>query len=274
MGTKKKLGLGVASAALGLALVGGGTWAAFNDIETTQATYAAGTLDLNAKDTSARVNLSNLKPGDKFTKDFEFKNDGSLAIKEVLMQVGYSNFVDGNAKNGGKSTAEDFLKQFKVSVLTVGVEGGNGYPKNIILDEANLYDLYNMSAKKDKNAYEKVKKAIEPEFLHDNGKINVATINGKTAPEYDGIPKDPYDFDKVQLVIEFVNDKTTDASGRMVQNKYQGDSVQLDFSFEATQWNGLTIDGKKHADEKGYVKENERAHSEDKEWCNLKNGSL
>ncbi len=51
MGTKKKLGLGVASAALGLALVGGGTWAAFNDIETTQATYAAGTLDLNAKDT-------------------------------------------------------------------------------------------------------------------------------------------------------------------------------------------------------------------------------
>ncbi|MDA4896536.1 TasA family protein, partial [Streptomyces sp. MS2A] len=81
-------------------------------------------LDLNAKDTSARVNLSNLKPGDKFTKDFEFKNDGSLAIKEVLMQVGYSNFVDGNAKNGGKSTAEDFLKQFKVSVLTVGVEGG------------------------------------------------------------------------------------------------------------------------------------------------------
>ncbi|MDI5788444.1 hypothetical protein PO124_08525 [Bacillus licheniformis] len=28
-----------------------------------------------------------------------------------------------------KSTAEDFLKQFKVSVLTVGVEGGNGYPK-------------------------------------------------------------------------------------------------------------------------------------------------
>lgn len=264
MGTKKKLGLGVASAALGLALVGGGTWAAFNDIETTQATYAAGTLDLNAKDTSARVNLSNLKPGDKFTKDFEFKNDGSLAIKEVLMQVGYSNFVDGNAKNGGKSTAEDFLKQFKVSVLTVGVEGGNGYPKNIILDEANLYDLYNMSAKKDKSAYEKVKKAIEPEFLHDNGKINVATINGKTAPEYDGIPKDPYDFDRVQLVIEFVNDKTTDASGRMVQNKYQGDSVQLDFSFEGTQWNGLTIDGKKHADEKGYVKENERAHSEDK----------
>ncbi|KKB74529.1 MULTISPECIES: biofilm matrix protein TasA [Bacillus] len=264
MGTKKKIGLGVASAALGLALVGGGTWAAFNDIESTHATYAAGTLDLNAKETSARVSLSNLKPGDKFKKEFTFKNDGSLAIKEVLMQMGFSNFVDGNAKNGGKNSAEDFLKQFKVSVLTVGVEGGNGYPKNIILDSANLYDLYNMSVKKDKASMDKVKKLIEPGFLHDNGKINVATINGKTAPEYDGIPKDPYDFDKVEMVIEFVNDTTTDSNGNMVQNKYQGDSVQLDFSFEATQWNGLTIDGNKHADEKGYVKENERAHSEDK----------
>ncbi|MDI5788443.1 TasA family protein [Bacillus licheniformis] len=81
-GYKEKLGLGVASAALGLALVGGGTWAAFNDIETTQATYAAGTLDLNAKDTSARVNLSNLKPGDKFTKDFEFKMTDHLRLKK------------------------------------------------------------------------------------------------------------------------------------------------------------------------------------------------
>lgn len=66
------------------------------------------------------------------------------------MQLGYSNFVDAKAKNGGKNSAEDFLKQFKVSLLTVGVEGGNGYPKNIILDSANLYDLYNMSAKKTK----------------------------------------------------------------------------------------------------------------------------
>ncbi|MDA1474863.1 biofilm matrix protein TasA [Bacillus changyiensis] len=264
MGTKKKIGLGVASAALGLALVGGGTWAAFNDIETTHATYAAGELDLNAQDTSARVSLSNLKPGDKFKKEFTFKNDGTLAIKEVLMKMGYKNFVDGKAKNGGKNSAEDFLKQFKVSVLTVGLEGGNGYPKNIILDSANLYDLYNASAKEDKAAYDKVKKHIAPGFLHENGKINVATIKGKTAPEYDGVPKDPYDFDKVEMVIEFVNDKATDSEGRMLQNKYQGDSVELDFSFEATQWNGLTIDGKKHADENGYVKENEKAHSEDK----------
>ena len=34
MGIKKKLGLGVASAALGLSLIGGGTFAYFNDIAT------------------------------------------------------------------------------------------------------------------------------------------------------------------------------------------------------------------------------------------------
>lgn len=50
MGMKKKLSLGVASAALGLALVGGGTWAAFNDIKSKDATFASGTLDLSAKE--------------------------------------------------------------------------------------------------------------------------------------------------------------------------------------------------------------------------------
>ncbi|MCL6570669.1 MAG: M73 family metallopeptidase, partial [Bacillus sp. (in: Bacteria)] len=32
MSIKRKLGMGAASAALGLSLIGGGTWAAFNDM--------------------------------------------------------------------------------------------------------------------------------------------------------------------------------------------------------------------------------------------------
>ncbi|PRX64062.1 putative ribosomally synthesized peptide with SipW-like signal peptide [Bacillus sp. V-88] len=43
MSIKQKLGLGVASAALGLALVGGGTYAYFSDSVTTNNTFAAGT---------------------------------------------------------------------------------------------------------------------------------------------------------------------------------------------------------------------------------------
>ena len=50
MGIKKKLGLGVASAALGLSLIGGGTWAAFNDAATINNHFAAGTLDLEVGD--------------------------------------------------------------------------------------------------------------------------------------------------------------------------------------------------------------------------------
>ena len=46
MTIKKKLGLSVATAALGLSLIGGGTYAYFSDQEVTQNTFAAGTLDL------------------------------------------------------------------------------------------------------------------------------------------------------------------------------------------------------------------------------------
>ncbi|MBO3792909.1 biofilm matrix protein TasA [Bacillus subtilis] len=260
MGMKKKLSLGVASAALGLALVGGGTWAAFNDIKSKDATFASGTLDLSAKENSASVNLSNLKPGDKLTKDFQFENNGSLAIKEVLMALNYGDF---KANGGSNTSPEDFLSQFEVTLLTVGKEGGNGYPKNIILDDANLKDLYLMSAKNDAAAAEKIKKQIDPKFLNASGKVNVATIDGKTAPEYDGVPKTPTDFDQVQMEIQFKDDKTKDENGLMVQNIYQGNSIKLQFSFEATQWNGLTIK-KDHTDKDGYVKENEKAHSEDK----------
>ena len=46
MSLKKKLGMGVASAALGLSLIGGGTFAYFSDKEVSNNTFAAGTLDL------------------------------------------------------------------------------------------------------------------------------------------------------------------------------------------------------------------------------------
>lgn len=48
MGIKKTLGFGVATAALGLTLIGGGTFAYFSDSVETTGTFAAGTLDLNA----------------------------------------------------------------------------------------------------------------------------------------------------------------------------------------------------------------------------------
>ena len=46
MNIKKKLTVGVMSATLGLSLVGGGTWAAFNDTATINNQFATGVLDL------------------------------------------------------------------------------------------------------------------------------------------------------------------------------------------------------------------------------------
>ncbi|HLR61590.1 MAG TPA: TasA family protein, partial [Lentibacillus sp.] len=43
MGIKKQMGMGIMSAALGLSLIGGGTYAYFSDSEQTQNTFAAGT---------------------------------------------------------------------------------------------------------------------------------------------------------------------------------------------------------------------------------------
>lgn len=75
MTVKKQLGMGVATAALGLTLIGGGTYAFFSDSVTTNNTFAAGTLDLTAEPTEV-INVDNIKPGDSMIRDFELGNDG------------------------------------------------------------------------------------------------------------------------------------------------------------------------------------------------------
>ncbi|KAB2331919.1 TasA family protein [Bacillus mesophilum] len=104
MSIKKKLGLGIASAALGMSLVGGGTFAYFNDTEVNNSSFAAGTLDINVKgnDTdNAIINVSNIKPGDTMTRNFKLNNTGSLNVSRVLLTSEYTQTgVDGNADFG------------------------------------------------------------------------------------------------------------------------------------------------------------------------------
>ena len=89
MSLKKKLGAGVVSAALGLSLIGGGTYAYFSDQEVTNNKFAAGTLDFAMQPTTS-LNLDNLKPGDKILKKFNIKNSGTLDIKDIVMKVDYT----------------------------------------------------------------------------------------------------------------------------------------------------------------------------------------
>ncbi|AZR80762.1 cell division protein FtsN [Bacillus thuringiensis] len=111
MSFKKKLGVGVVSAALGLSFIGGGTYAYFSDQVVTNNKFAAGTLDLAMNPTTS-LDLNNLKPGDKILKKFNLKNSGTLDIKDIVMKIDYTvnDFLQNNQE-------EDFGKYIRVQFL-------------------------------------------------------------------------------------------------------------------------------------------------------------
>src|SRR5699024_11426564 len=110
MGIKKQLGMGVMTAALGLSLIGGGTYAYFSDSETTNSMVAAGTLDLAVEPTQL-IEVDNIQPGDSMTRDFELQNNGSLAIDKVLLETDYA-VTDAEGDNTG-----DFGEHIEVEFL-------------------------------------------------------------------------------------------------------------------------------------------------------------
>ncbi len=221
MSIKKKVGLGVASAALGLSLVGGGTWAYFNDEETVSNAFAAGTLDLqvlafNDGNGALPINfdLSNMKPGDEVTRKFRLYNNGSLAIKDVLLSAKAST-TDSDTQLG------KFLKQFSVEFINTGTEGGG--PHNIVNGEFTLFDLVHNNVGN-----------IDSNYISDNGYINLATIQNSNDDSRIGLPADPRDEDWVKIKITFMETGVN-------QNEFQGDSANVTFNLEARQWDGVTI---------------------------------
>ena len=302
MNVKRKLMNGALSAVLGISLVGGGTWAAFNDIEKVTAGVEAGTLDLmivsanRAENTLSSIfNLSDLKPGDHMTRTFRLKNNGTLAIKDVLMSLEIGEFQQAvevkDSKISVNNSALAYLDQFQVEVLSTGAEkGGTGayrYPKDLIKhkDQITLKDLYlatslspnleDTYAQSDiAEARNRISQAIhsnlhphlQPDlslFWVDN-RVNVATIN---PDDWTGIPVYPYDPDDVEIKVKFKEVNTKEA-GLFTQNQFQGNAITVFFDFEARQWNGLNIqqnhiyDGLKGNGKEGYIGENEKANSQ------------
>lgn len=242
MSIKKKIGMGVASAALGLSLVGGGTWAAFNDTAKINNHFASGTLDLVVGKSGQKpinFDLSNMKPGDNVQRIFELRNGGTLAIKEVLLNVTAENFVDDlEAVNGGENSPEEFLSQFEVTFAQVDGESESWEPRNKITKQGETLTLADLVA--GPGVY---KNKIKPEFLATDGtdRINLAPLTVSDAA-YRGIPIDPTDMDNVFIHLTYKNDLTKDANGLYVQNKFQGDMIDFFFNLEATQWDGVHID--------------------------------
>ncbi|PGO78419.1 cell division protein FtsN [Bacillus cereus] len=137
MSIKKKLGMGVVTAALGLSLIGGGTYAYFSDKEVSQNTFAAGTLDLSVNP-EVVINVDNIKPGDEMERGFQLVNKGTLAIGDVKLLTDYS-VIDAKGDNGnadfGDHIRVDFLWNLdknevpiwstKLSELKVSTQNGS-----------------------------------------------------------------------------------------------------------------------------------------------------
>lgn len=133
MGFKKQLGLGIATAVIGLSLLGGGTYAYFSDSEATNNTFAAGTLDLSAEP-STIIEVEDLKPGDSMIRDFELKNTGTLDMGKVTLDTDY-NIIDAEGDNGDA----DFGEQIEVEFLY------NADDLDEVIYETTLAELKEMS---------------------------------------------------------------------------------------------------------------------------------
>lgn len=203
MGIKKKLGMGVMTGALGLSLIGGGTFAAFNDVEGAQGTYSAGELDLSLGHLNKSLGVKNMVPGDTISRSFEIMNSGNVDIAEVLFDVD-AEFFSGDAVNGGNETPEDFYGQFNITMF-------DSDGRNILEDEFG--DSTTMA------------ELISAESF------DIASGDG-----FDKKDGENRDSDTITIEVEFVEDGTdADGDGEYDQNKYQGNSATLDFNFEATQ---------------------------------------
>jgi spore coat-associated protein N len=144
MGIKQKLGLGVASAALGLALVGGGTYAYFSDTATASNTFAAGKLDLSVDPTTI-INVENIKPGDTMIRSFELVNGGTLDIKNVVLNTAYTVNDQGN-NNGDNDLGENIRVNFMFNVDKLDVP----------VFSTTLADLQNMSPEAVEDTWETI----------------------------------------------------------------------------------------------------------------------
>lgn len=192
MGIKKQLSMGVVSAALGLSLISGGTYAYFSDSEVTNNTFAAGTLDLAAEPMEI-INVNNIKPGDSMIRTFELQNNGSLDIGKVLLETDYT-VIDAKGDN-----TEDFGNYIEVEFLY------NADKLDEVIYSTTLAELQTMTP-------EAVNEHVFEPLLGEKG-LEVGSI------------------DDLVVKFKFIDNEKD-------QNEFQGDSLQLNWTFNAKQTAG------------------------------------
>lgn len=110
MNIKKKLAMSIATGALAVSMIGGGTYAYFSSETSTTSAFAAGTLNM-AVNPSVIIDIKDLKPGDYMDRHFTLENTGSLDISEILLGTSYSTDVADFANH----IVVEFLKNEEIN---------------------------------------------------------------------------------------------------------------------------------------------------------------
>ncbi|MEC2160553.1 TasA family protein [Virgibacillus halodenitrificans] len=109
MNLKNSILSAVATATIGLCLVGSGTYAYFNDTEEMNNTFAAGLLDLGIDDKEHVLHLEqDLVPGDTVKGNFKLSNYGTVDIKKVEFSSSYE--VNGQGVKNNEDDIGDHLE--------------------------------------------------------------------------------------------------------------------------------------------------------------------
>lgn len=139
MGLKKQFALTLASVGIGAALIGGGTFAYFNDTETSNGnTFAAGTIDLKPDLTGAAVfNIQNAKPGQTWDVNYNLSNAGTLA-SNVSVSADYT--ADGNGDSSDIGTQLE-VKDLKFGGADVDVSAFTGGDDKLTLNEVDALSV-------------------------------------------------------------------------------------------------------------------------------------
>lgn len=230
MSMKKKLGMGIASAALGIALIGGGTYAYFSDTAEQENNFSSGTIQLDV-DPKVQVSMEDLKPGDWMPREFALENNGSLDMKYVDLKTEYT--VKKEGKGVSSELADKYAEQLYVQFLN-NTTGDDDYE---VLFEVSLKDLRDLSpedlaTKVDieevmkEEGYEEWQWIIWPIF---GKKVTVDPVFEDVPEEVTGIAAgDKADFD-----VQFRFNDTGEA-----QNDLQGLELDLKWTFEGFQTDG------------------------------------
>lgn len=231
MSLKKKLGMGIATAVLGIGLVGGGVFAYFSDTATQTNAFSSGTIVLDV-DPTVQVPMDNLKPGDWMPREFNLQNNGSLDMSYVDLTTEYT-VRDSKGHGVSDELADAYAEQLYVQFLK-NTTGEEDYE---VLFEVSLKDLRDLSPE---DLATKVNlEEIMTEEGYEYWQWIIWPIFGKwitVDPVFEDVPEEitgiaaghSADFD-----VQFRFNDTGEA-----QNDLQGLNLDLTWTFEGFQTDG------------------------------------